>query len=142
MFLAHGLWRVYVEAPVIYVGLQGAFNREGMINLQNDLLAQVMRHPPGSLQIAVFDLSMFEMSTADSFDVIRDYLEGVKKRGHLVCVNYIGANTLARQALEQLWCGAKIDICFFDNEADLLISQPQHHNALSTLVQISFEHPH
>lgn len=141
MFLAHGLWRVYVEAPVIYIGLQGAFNREGIIDLQNDLLAQAMQYPQGNLQSAVIDLSMFEMSTADSFDVIRNYFEGVKSRGY-VRVDYIGANALARQVLEQLWRNAKTQIYFFDDAADLLVSQPQHHNGLLTLVQISFEHPH
>ncbi|KAF7767700.1 hypothetical protein PCIT_a3775 [Pseudoalteromonas citrea] len=141
MFVAHGLWRLYVEAPVIYIGLKGAFNREGIIDLQNNLLATAMKYPPGQLQSAVLDLSMFEMSTADSFEAIRNYFEGVKQRGY-VRVDYIGANALARQVLEQLWRGTNTAIYFFDDAADLLVYQPQHHNALLALVQIRFEHPH
>lgn len=141
MFVAHGLWRVYVETPTIYMGLSGAFNREGMLDLQTDLLSTVEQHTSGSLHSVVVDLSEFEMSTADSFDVVYSYLEEVKQRDYKR-INYVGANSLARDLLMKFWSRESTEVSFFDSVADFLEDQPHHQDGMSALVQIGFEHPH
>ncbi|MAD88540.1 MAG: hypothetical protein CMK64_02455 [Pseudoalteromonas sp.] len=139
-FKAHGLWRVHIEHSTIYIALKGGFNREGVIDFQNDMIKRVMSEltPCDS---AVLNLSEFEMSTSDSLEATKEYFEGVKQRGYK-WVDYIGVNPIAEHLLRQLWQGAKTEICFYPNEKAYISAKPEHIKPLTELSQISFEHPH
>jgi len=139
-FKAHGLWRVHSESTTIYIALKGGFNREGMIDFQNDIIKRVMSEP-NLFDSAVLNLSEFEMSTSDSLEVTKEYFEGVKQRGYK-WVDYIGVNPIAEHLLKQLWQGAKTEICFYPDEKTYISAKPEHIESLSELSQISFEHPH
>ncbi|OHU91821.1 MULTISPECIES: hypothetical protein [Pseudoalteromonas] len=140
MFLAHGLWRVYMQPPYAYMSLKGAFNKEGVLAFQDDLRAYAGKFPAHSITYGVVDLSEFEMSTADSIEDTRQYFTGVTQRG-LKHVDYVGANVLARHVLTQLWQGTATSITFYANMAELVSQQPQHEGNIKRLVEISFKHP-
>ncbi|WP_105166607.1 hypothetical protein [Pseudoalteromonas sp. T1lg23B] len=140
MFLAHGLWRVYMQPPYAYMSLKGAFNKEGVLAFQEDLRTYASKFPAESIAYAVVDMSEFEMSTADSMEDTRQYFSGVTQRG-LKHVDYVGANVLARHVLTQLWQGTTTSICFHSNMAQLVNSQPHHKDNIERLVEIGFKHP-
>ncbi|CAM4057349.1 hypothetical protein [Pseudoalteromonas byunsanensis] len=140
MFLAHGLWRVYMQPPYAYMGLKGAFNKEGVLAFQEHLRAYANQFPAQSILYAVVDMSEFEMSTADSMEDTREYFSGVTQRG-LKHVDYVGANALARHALAQLWQGTTTSINFYANMAELVSQQPHHKDNIQRLVEIGFKHP-
>lgn len=139
-FKAHGLWRVHMESPTIYIALKGAFNREGVIDFESDMLKRVTAQP-ALYDSAVLDLTEFEMSTPDSLEATRAYFEGVKQRNY-AWVDYIGVNSIAEKLLKQMWQGAKTEICFYPDEKTYISAKPEHSLPLTCLSQISFEHPH
>ncbi|TMN90854.1 hypothetical protein CWB72_08150 [Pseudoalteromonas phenolica] len=139
-FKAHGLWRVHIENATIYIALKGGFNREGVIDFQNDIIKRVMSEPT-PCDSAVLNLSEFEMSTSDSLEATKEYFEGVKQRGYK-WVDYIGVNPIAEHLLKQLWQGAKTQLSFYPDEQTYLAHKPEHQQALAVLSQIRFEHPH
>jgi hypothetical protein len=141
MFIAHGLWRILFRPPYAYMSLKGAFNKEGTVAFQNELMAKAAQLAPDGVSHAVVDLSEFEMSTADSMDEIKQYFAGVTQRG-LQHVSYIGANALARQILSQLWQYTTTEISFFDDMNALIEAHPHHSANVQRLVEVSFEHPH
>ncbi|WP_130255400.1 hypothetical protein [Pseudoalteromonas phenolica] len=139
-FNAHGEWRVHIEDSTIYISLKGAFNREGVLDFQHDIVQKVtsLSQPCDSV---VLDLSLFEMGTPDSFEATKQYFEGVKQRGY-VWADYIGVNSLAEHTLKQMWQGAKTQLSFYPDEQTYLAHKPEHQQALAVLSQIRFEHPH
>ncbi|MBD1583999.1 hypothetical protein [Pseudoalteromonas sp. S16_S37] len=141
MFIAHGLWRILMHPPYAYMSMKGAFNKEGVIAFQSDLMATASQFAPQSITEAVVDLSEFEMSTADSIEDTRQYFVGVTQRG-LKTANYIGANALARNMLAQLWQNTTTEACFYSSMDELLSKQPHHKEHIEQLVKIGFKHPH
>ncbi|CAH9065883.1 hypothetical protein PSECIP111951_03458 [Pseudoalteromonas holothuriae] len=140
MFVAHGLWRVFMDPPCAYISMKGAFNKEGIIAFQNDLMATASQFAPQSMMDAVVDLTEFEMSTADSIEDTRQYFAGVTQRG-LQTVSYVGANALARHMLEQLWQDTTTAVHFFTSMEELVSNQPHYKGNIDRLVKISFKHP-
>jgi len=139
-FNAHGLWKVHIHKSTVYMSLKGAFNREGLMNFEKDVVQKVLAiNTP--CDGAVVDLSLFEMSTPDSFDAAKHYFEGVKQRGYL-WADYIGVNPIAEHNIRQMWQGAETNICFYPDQQVYLLNKPEHQTALLALSQIGFEHPH
>lgn len=138
-FDAHGDWRVYIENLTVYISLKGAFNREGVLAFQEDILHH-LNSLTESFNSLVLDLSLFEMVTADSFEVTKQYFEGLKHRGY-IWADYIGVNSLAEHTLRQMWQGAETELSFYPDEQTYLANKPEHRQALSVLSQIRFKHP-
>ncbi|WP_128724139.1 hypothetical protein [Pseudoalteromonas phenolica] len=131
-FKAHGFWRVHMESPTIYIALKGAFNREGVIDFESDMLKRVVAQP-AQYDSAVLDLTEFEMSTPDSLEATREYFEGVKQRNY-AWVDYIGVNSIAEKLLKQMWQGAKTEICFYPNEAMYIAAKPKQKKAAFRII--------
>ncbi|BBN83188.1 hypothetical protein PA25_31730 [Pseudoalteromonas sp. A25] len=129
-----------MHPPYAYMSMKGAFNKEGVVAFQNDLMATASQFAPQSIAEAVVDLTEFEMSTADSIEDTRQYFVGVTQRG-LKKVNYVGANALARHMLAQLWQDTTTEACFYESMDELLSKQPHHQENIEQLVKIRFKHP-
>jgi hypothetical protein len=128
MFAAHGHWRFTIIDDLIYVQIQGAFNREGVIAFQRDVLQHLSEFNGVLPTRAVTDLRFFELSTADSHAEVKAYFEGVKQRGY-ERVDYIGANSLSRQLLEGIWQDSGVDVHFHSSLETFLAARPESHAA-------------
>jgi hypothetical protein len=124
MFAAHGHWRFTIIDDLIYVQIQGAFNREGVLEFQRDVLHYLSECNGVLPTLAVTDLRFFELSTADSHADVKAYFAGVKARGY-ERVDYIGANSLSRQLLEGIWQGSGVEVSFHPDLNSFLAVRPE-----------------
>jgi hypothetical protein len=81
MFKPHGSWLYSIEPPVIYIKASGCFNREGVLGFVKEVQADLSALPGQSVKQAVINLAEFELITADSLTVAKEYFHGLKARG-------------------------------------------------------------
>lgn len=123
MFKAHGEWEFHIDVPLIYIKIIGGINKEGVESFSQSLYQEVQQLPEKSLRHAVTNLTQFELATADSMALTKQYFLGLKSRGYQR-IDYIGANIVAKTMLESIWCDIDMDVRFFPTVANYLEQNP------------------
>ncbi|MDP2633533.1 MULTISPECIES: hypothetical protein [unclassified Pseudoalteromonas] len=123
MFKPHGSWQYTIEAPVIYIKISGCFNREGVLGFVKDVQTAISALPVGTIEQAVIHLAEFELATADSLTIAREYFRGVKERGYKQ-VDYISTSAIAKSILESVWSGSGMNINFYSTAHNYLADYP------------------
>ncbi len=125
MFNAHGDWQYSIEPPIIFIKVIGSFNTEGVLGLARDIQADLIDLPEKSVAVAVINLAEFELSTADSLAVAKEYFHGVKARGYKR-VDYIQPTFIAKNMLESIWRGSDMNIQFYPTVQSYLEKYPDY----------------
>lgn len=124
MFDAHGDWQYSIEPPIIYIKVIGCFNREGVQAFTKAVFADLAKLPANSIEYAVINLAEFELTTADSLAVTKEYFHGVKARGYKR-VDYLQPSLIAKNMLENIWSGSDMDIQFYSTAQTYLALYPE-----------------
>jgi hypothetical protein len=124
MFKPHGSWLYTIEAPVIYIKVSGCFNREGVLDFVKEVQADLSALPAQSVRQAVINLAEFELVTADSLTVAKEYFHGVKARGYEQ-VDYISPSVIAKSMLESIWRGSDMSVHFYSTAQNYIECYPE-----------------
>lgn len=125
MFDAHGDWQYSIEPPVIYIKVIGCFNREGVQAFTKALFTDLAKLPANSIEYAVINLAEFELTTADSLAVTKEYFHGVKARGYKR-VDYLQPSLIAKNMIEHIWQGSDMNIQFYSSAKEYAEKYPDY----------------
>ncbi|MCQ8879704.1 hypothetical protein NQT69_17020 [Pseudoalteromonas shioyasakiensis] len=125
MFNAHGDWQYSIEPPIIFIKVIGSFNTEGVQAFTKAVFTDLAQLPANSIEYAVINLTEFELTTADSLAVTKEYFHGVKARGYKQ-VDYIQPTLIAKNMLESIWRGSDMNIQFYPTVQSYLEKHPDY----------------
>ncbi|MDN3378691.1 MULTISPECIES: hypothetical protein [unclassified Pseudoalteromonas] len=132
MFDAHGDWQYSIEPPIIYIKIIGCFNREGVQAFTKSIFSDLAQLPANSIEYAIINLAEFELATADSLAIAKEYFHGVKARGYKQ-VDYLQPSLIAKNMLEHIWQGSDMNIQFYPSVQSYLESYPDYEYVKSWL---------
>lgn len=124
MFKVHGNWQYSIEPPVIFIKLIGCFNREGVMAFATEVQAELAAFAPNTIEFAAINLADFELATADSLAVTKEYFHAVKSRGYKR-VDYIQPSLIAKNLLEHIWRGSDMSVHFYPTLQSYIEQYPE-----------------